>query len=102
MTWLEIIEIRSSGSNLDLLELQLQDLIKEFNRDTKVKLYKHIELETDLSIHFLHYSKKSYSKCRPISAQLIQSIKEFGIVNHTVWIEQTAHVKQENEHERKT
>lgn len=105
MAWLEIIEIRASGSNLDLLELQLQGLIKEINQDTKtqkVKLYRHIELETDFSIHFLHYTEKAYSKCRSISAQLIQSLKEFGIVNYTVWVEQKDDMKLGNKHERRT
>lgn len=90
MAWLEIIEIRAVGSNRDLLEAQLRGLIKEMNQEPKlqtVKLYRHVVLESDFSIHIFHNSKKTDTKCSSICTQIIPSLKDFGLVNHTVWVE---------------
>ena len=90
MAWLEIIEIRAMGNNRELLKLQLQDLIDDLSMETglnSVKIYKHVMLETDFSIHLFHDSDKKDSNCSTICSQLIPAIKEFGFVNHTVWIE---------------
>lgn len=90
MAWLEIIEIRAVGSNRNLLESQLQDLIDELNQGPKlqkVKLYRHVMLDTDFSIHILHNSYKTDTECSSICTQLVPSLKDFGLVNHTVWIE---------------
>jgi len=90
MTWLEIIEIRAMGSNRDLLKLQLQDLINDLKKEAglrSVKIYKHVMLETDFSIHLFHDSDKKDTGCSSICSQLVLSIKDFGFVNHTVWIE---------------
>jgi hypothetical protein len=96
MSWLEIIEIRSVGSNRKLLESQLQDIIKELSRETDqltVKVYRHAALDTDFSVHIHHNSKMTDTKCSSICTLLLQALKEFGLVNHTVWIEQEISVK---------
>jgi hypothetical protein len=90
MAWLEIIEIRAVGSKRELLASQLRYLRKELkkNADLKdVKIYRRVMLETDYSIHLFHSSKKADTGCSPICTQLTQSLKDFGLVNHTVWIE---------------
>jgi hypothetical protein len=90
MAWLEIIEIRAVGSNRDILESQLQDLIKDVNQDENlqtIKVFRHVMLETDFSIHLLHDSHKADTKCSSICSRLVPSLKDFGLVNHTIWIE---------------
>lgn len=90
MAWLEIIEIRAVGRNRNLLESQLQDLINELNQESKlqkVKLYRHVMLNTDFSIHILHNGQKTDTECSCICTQLVPSLKDFGLVNHTVWVE---------------
>ena len=44
-------------------------------------------LETDFSIHLIHDSEKPETGCSTICSQLVSSLKDFGFVNHTVWIE---------------
>ncbi len=93
MAWLEIIEIRAVGSNQVLLESRLQDLIDELNQETSlqaVKVYKHVLLQTDFSIHLFHDSQKEDVSCSPTCARLILSLKDFGLVNHTIWIEKSS------------
>ena len=92
MAWLEIIEIRAVGSNQILLESRLQDLLDELNQETSllaVKVYSHVLLQTDFSIHLFHASPKADRSCSPICARLIPSLKGFGLVNHTVWVEKS-------------
>ena len=94
MAWLEIIEIRSVSSNRELLEAQLQDIIKELSRETNlltVKVYRHAALDTDFSVQIYHNSKKTDTKCSSICTLLLAALKDFGLVNHTVWIEQEIH-----------
>lgn len=92
MAWLEIIEIRAVGSNRELLASQLRSLRNKLkkNADMKdVKIYRRVMLETDYSIHLFHSSKKADTGCSPICTRLTQSLKDFGLVNHTVWIEKS-------------
>lgn len=92
MAWLEIIEIRAVGNNRDLFESQLHSLINQLNQEktlNNVKIYKHVLLETDFSIHLFHGSQKTDTGCSSICKQLIPSLKDFGLVNHTVWVEKS-------------
>ena len=92
MAWLEIIEIRAVGNNRDLLESQLNSLINQLNQErtlNNVKIYKHVLLETDFSIHLFHDSQKSDTCCSSICMQLVPSLKNFGLVNHAVWVEKS-------------
>ncbi len=90
MKWLEIIELRSVGSNRKLLESQLQELINEVDREAKnqaIKAYNRVMIETDFSIHLFHDSKKVENSGSPLGLRLASALKEFGLVNHSIWIE---------------
>ena len=90
MAWLEIIEIRSLGGNREILKTQLQDLINDLSKEAElwsVKIYRQVILETDFSIHLFHDSEKPETSCSTICSRLVSSLKDFGFVNHTVWIE---------------
>jgi len=92
VAWLEIIEIRAVGSNQELLASQLRSLRNELkkNADLKdVKIYRRAMPESDYGIHLFHSSKKVDIGCSPICIQLTHSLKDFGLVNHTVWIEKS-------------
>ena len=54
MKWLEIIELRSVGSNRALLESQLQSLVNEVSHKAALQIinvYSHVSVETDFSVH---------------------------------------------------
>lgn len=92
MAWLEIIEIRAVGSNRELLALQLQYLCDDLKKNADlddVKIYKRVTLDTDYSIHLFHNSQKADTGCSPICIRLIPALKDFGLVNHTEWIEKS-------------
>jgi len=90
MKWLEIIELRSVGNNRKLFEQEFKSLIEELNRETEqgaIKVYCRIAIDSDFSIHLLHNSKKADINGSPLVMQLISSLKEYGLINHSVWEE---------------
>jgi hypothetical protein len=90
MAWLEIIEVRAMGSNREILRSQLQDLVTDLSKEAEqwsVKIYRQVMLDTDFSIHLVHGSEKPETGCSTICSRLVSSLKDFGFVNHTVWIE---------------
>lgn len=92
MAWLEIIEIRAVGRNRELLDSRLQDLIVEVKRNTHLqilKVYINVLLETDFSIHLFHDSHKVDTRGSSLGTRLAQALIEFGLVNHTVWVEKS-------------
>jgi hypothetical protein len=90
MKWLEIIELRTVDCNRDFLESYLQKLIVEINKETKVevaKVYSRNLLNTDFSIHLIHDSNKAETNGSTLGLRIISGLKEFGLVNHSIWIE---------------
>lgn len=90
MKWLEIIELRSMGNNRKLLESNLTNLLDELNEETEqqaIKIYNRVAVDSDLSIHLLHDSKKADIDGSPLGLRLASTLKEFGLINHSVWVE---------------
>ncbi|MHB2156242.1 hypothetical protein ACX8XN_17850 [Calditrichota bacterium GD2] len=90
MKRLEIIEIRTTGNNRDDLERFLKNWqaeVKAKEKTTSVKIYKQAELETDYSVHLRYNPDTTEIEYRVMGERLISDLKEFGLVNHTVWME---------------
>ena len=90
MKWLEIIELRSVGSNHALIESQLQSLVNEVSHKAAlqtIKVYSHVVVETDFSVHLMHDSKEADISGSPLGLRLSSMLKEYGLVNHSVWLE---------------
>jgi len=90
MKWLEIIELRSVGRNRKFLESELETFIAELNEERgqrAIKVYSRVAVDSDFSIHLLHDSKEADINGSPLGLQLVSALKEYGLVNHTVWVE---------------
>ena len=90
MKWLETIELRSVDGNRKFLEPQLQKLISEVDKEIKkqaIKIYSRVMIDTDFSIHLFHDSKKVESGGSRLGLRLGSALKDFGLVNHSIWIE---------------
>ena len=89
MKWLEIIEIRISGNDHELLESHFKQLVKEVNKEKEQKLilYRQLDLDTDISIHIFHDSIKAENSGGDLGIRIASALKEFGLVNHNVWVE---------------
>ena len=90
MNWLEIIELRSVNRNRELLKSQLPNLINEVDKEAKkqaIKVYSRVIVDTDFRIHLFHNSNKIDNSGSPLGLRLASALKEFGLVNHSIWIE---------------
>jgi len=89
MKWLEIIKLRSACKDSGLLgELLLSiDKLSQSGR-VEMKTYHHAALETDLSVHLGWNSVQPERNGSALGLRLAQSLKEFGLVDHSIWIEE--------------
>ena len=99
MKWLEIIQLRTTERSMTKLKSQLEALINEVEEETKkqaIKAYSHIAIDTDFSVHLFHDSKKAEVNGSQLGLYLASALKEFGLVNHSIWIEMNKTGKEEN------
>ena len=90
MKWLEIIELRSADGNREQLEPMLNNLINELAQETKKQttvVYKHVMIDNDFSIHLTHDTMKVDSGGSQLGLCIASSLKEYGLVNHSIWIQ---------------
>ena len=91
MNWLEIITLRS---NLNVQESLIREFLKPItendrnNRPTTMKIYRDAWINTDMSIHLHWRSAKAEQHGSPLGLRLVQMLKEFGLVNHSAWVEE--------------
>jgi hypothetical protein len=92
MNWLEIIELRTANSFHKNLELKISNVLEEFHKsatDHIIKVYNRIGLNSDISIHILHHSNNSDVNGSIEAFQLVSALKDFGLTNHSIWIEKS-------------
>ncbi len=89
MKWLEIIKLRSAGKDSGLLEELLLSIDRLSQSGlAEMKTYHHAALETDLSVHLLWESGKPEQTGSALGLRLAQGLREFGLIDHSVWIEE--------------
>lgn len=89
MKWLEVIKLRLAGGGESLLE-ELLRLIPEIGQSglVEMKTYRHAALETDFSLHLHWESKNPDQNGSTLGLRLAQALKEFGLIDHSIWIEE--------------
>ena len=82
MKTLEIIHLRSSGEPLKKLADLIRESIWAEGKGTEVAtLYRRHGLDTDVAIHIRGEGPS------PLAAHLALALREYGLVEHTVWEE---------------
>jgi len=89
MKWLEVIKLRSAGKNSE----SLKELLLSFERSSQpalveMKSYHHAALETDLTVHLHWESSRLEQNGSGLGLRLAQAFKEFGLVDHSIWVEE--------------
>ncbi|MFC1693007.1 hypothetical protein ACFL1R_05845 [Candidatus Latescibacterota bacterium] len=90
MRWLEIIELRSATSKWKKMATQIKKMITDLNRDTgnhSLTAYSQAMIENDFSIHLTHESCSVEKNGSSLGLHLASVLREYGMVNHSVWIE---------------
>ena len=91
MSLLEVISLRSAGSS------ERKQAVKVFNQlkmsqvvggPSNIKMYRSALLECDVSI-YIYWNSATSRQCKStLGLQLVEVLKRFGLINHTVWMEE--------------
>jgi hypothetical protein len=90
MKWLEVIMVRSAGSNVKTMADTLQDLMADVARrggSDDIRIFCRENLETDICIVLFHSGKKTQTGGSPLGLRIVAAFKEVGLVHHTIWNE---------------
>ncbi len=87
MKRLEIIQLRMAGNVPSGLINDIRRSIFTGGEMGTVRLYFHATIPTDLSVHiYLESNANSMRKCN-LGVRLAAALGEYGMVQHTMWIE---------------
>jgi len=87
MSILEIIHLRSSSEPVDTLAELIRESMWEDGRQNGVfTIYRRRGVATDLAVHIPHAEEHAEVPSR-FGLQLVSSLAEFGLVEHSVWEE---------------
>jgi hypothetical protein len=86
--WLEVIKLRAAGKNPGSLEELLRSMSQIKQRGlVEMQTYRHAALENDLSVHLLWESEHPEKNGSIPGLRLADAFKEFGLIDHSIWIE---------------
>ena len=89
MKWVEIIKLRSVGNAPEPLEAFVSTVSRNGQSGlTEMRIYRHAAWETDWALHLHWESKKPLKDGSVLGIRLSQALKEFGPIDHSVWIEE--------------
>ena len=88
MKWLEIIELRAAQMDHRALNQQVLLLMEAGRIHQPVHVYIHVQFETDWCIHLHHQTEQADPRGSEFGMRLKELLKDYGIVNHGLWIEQ--------------
>ena len=93
MKWIEIITLRSTSDDLAALDIESLVAIKDdyqAGRLEKIKIYRHCTMHTDLNVHLHWNSDRADPAGSSVALHLVQLLKENGLVNHSIWVEEAS------------
>ena len=91
MKWIEIITVRTAGTpGKEVIADILRGIDANSGREkpVMVKLFSHATVESDLSIHIQWEAARMDRRKSSIGLELAGLLGDFGLVNHSVWIEE--------------
>jgi hypothetical protein len=89
MNWVEVIKLRSTGKGSALMDELLMSVSQVGQSGlVEMKTYRHAGLDTDLSVHLHWKSERPEQNGSALGLRLAQAFKEFGLVDHSAWIEE--------------
>lgn len=90
MTWIEVIQLRSVDIDRKLLEAKLQALANDVNKTPEkwsLMVYHREMIDTDICLVLSHSGEKEKIGGSRLGLRLVAALKEFGLVNHSIWLE---------------
>ena len=90
MKWMEVITVRATASNCAKLVAKLHGAVAEIQKEDatrSIKILHRISIESDHCIHLQHESEKPDPAGSRLGLSLVEEMKLFGLVHHSVWAE---------------
>ena len=88
MRWSEVIMVRSAGNCSEALASALWELRNDLSQDIgkgAIRFFRREKVDSDICIVLFHSGNKTKAGGSPLGLHLVSALKEFGLVNHTVW-----------------
>ncbi len=92
MPWMELIRIRTGRNQEEALKSRLKGLLACHERAAhtfEVHVYGHAAFPGDVVLLLRWETNRPEERGSLPGLGLVQALKEFGLVEHTVWIEET-------------
>jgi hypothetical protein len=90
MRWVEVIKLRVSDANRDVLERQLSELVAKVDHKgglRDVRAYHNAAVSSDLCVHLYWTTDRVMQQGSSLGLCLCHVLRESGLVSHGVWIE---------------
>ena len=90
MNWLEVIHLRTTAADTEPLFAILQQLIGEAEKEgscREIKMFRRALVDTDVSLLLDHDTSMVEKNGSSLGLRIASALKDFGMVNHTVWSE---------------
>ncbi len=88
MSWLEIIHLRMANHQDEQCNQIVQRLVHEAKRERvcrKIKIYRRVPVDTDLSIHLIHDTQQVERDGSSLGLRIVSALNKFGMIHHTIW-----------------
>lgn len=90
MKYVEIIEVRAQGNRRIALESHLSSLLRDDPYKHEISIFYNSHFKDDISLHLAGESTEIAKNGSTLGMHLVSTLKDFGIVNHSVWIQKHA------------
>lgn len=89
MKWIELITVMSIPDSPLKPDIKLIHRMAETHKEhlKNIHFFRHSLMESDMAIHLYWNTSKSKPAGSDFGQELIQLLKEYGLVNHSVWNE---------------
>ena len=90
MRILELIILQATENGREDFESLMEELAREISREShevQMSLYRNVSLSADLCIELKSWSGAQARKASHVGVRLAASLKTFGLVDHTCWVE---------------
>jgi len=90
MKWIEVIGVRATTGNRQILEARLEDLVctvKKRGSTVSIAVLHRLNVASDLRVHLQHDSKAPDPTGSSLGLRLAAEMEAFGLVHHSIWFE---------------
>ena len=87
--WLETIQIRTGGNQTEQIAEKITRMLDDLEQNgdsPDIVLFRHGSLPSDFNLHLSHRNRSSPPEKSQTGLQLAASLKELGLISHTIWV----------------